>query len=64
MNYQIINAPQLLDLQDKVRTACTDGWQPLGAPFREEAKLQWCQAMTRSAPLTKSGEVKLKEPKR
>lgn len=62
-HYQIVNAAQLWQLQDAIRAYMADGWEPLGSPFREESKNQWCQAMTRGEQ-PEPGKVRLKEPKR
>lgn len=65
MTYDILRTPgTLVDLRKMVDYAMqSNGWQPLGAPFRDTDERQWCQAMTGPTAI-KTPEVRLHEPKR
>ncbi len=59
MTYDILTASNLNNLRDEVNAHVGE---PVGAPFRDEARNLWCQAMTKRP--SKPGEVRLVEPKR
>ncbi len=59
MEYDILTATTLGTLRDKVNA---HAGEPKGAPFRDEARNLWCQAVVKRP--TKPGEVRLVEPKR
>lgn len=64
MSYQIIRiCGEVTDLEKYIREQIAEGWQPEGAPFRDEAMRQWCQAMKKPEAATKPGTMRLKEPK-
>ena len=59
MNWDIVTAATLNSLRDKVNES---PGEVMGAPFRDEARNLWCQAIIRRPQ--KPGEVRLAEPKR
>lgn len=62
MNYKIIRSiVSLQDLESLVDNACREGFQPAGAPFRDEARGAWVQAVYRAG--AQSSETKFREPK-
>lgn len=52
------------ELETRVTAATADGWQPSGAPFRDESARMWCQAVTRQAQRNPAGEINIREPQK
>lgn len=63
--YLIIRAPTqhklVLDMDLKL---ADNVWECVGAPFYDSQRLEWCQAIARRDRPERSGEVRLKEPRR
>jgi hypothetical protein len=67
--YRIVRSPfpGSTKLEEEVNVLCGQGFEPLGAPYRNEDSGEWCQAMIKRTPEglhLSADEVRLREPKR